>query len=218
MKISAFSKTYHGVTVLDVPELELHPGKIYSIIGSNGCGKSTYAKILAKVLPPDQKGPQLDAGITVGYIPQKNYAFRMSTKANILLGSSDSVKAERLMEVLQLDSLASQRADRLSGGETSRMALARLMMKQFDLVILDEPTAAMDVETTFLSENLIWEYAKKSGCVLLLITHSLQQAKRIADEILFFHKGQLFESGPKERLLFAPTRPETRQFLEFYGI
>lgn len=84
--------------------------------------------------------------------------------------------------------------------------------------ILDEPTAAMDVETTFLSENLIWEYAKKSGCVLLLITHSLQQAKRIADEILFFHKGQLFESGPKERLLFAPTRPETRQFLEFYGI
>ena len=218
MKISAFSKTYHSVTVLDVPELELQPGKIYSIIGSNGSGKSTYAKILAKILPADQKKPQLAADITVGYIPQKNYAFRMNTKSNILLGGPDKTKAEHLMEVLQLSGLASQRADRLSGGETSRMALARLMMKQYDLVILDEPTAAMDVETTFLSENLILEYAKESGCALLLITHSLQQARRIADEILFFHKGQLWESGPKERLLFSPTRPETRQFLEFYGI
>lgn len=218
MRVSAFSKTYNGVTVLDVPELEFRPKKIYSIIGSNGSGKSTYAKILAKILPADQKGPQFDADIIVGYIPQKNYAFRMSTRSNILLGGSDRTKAEYLMEVLQISGLADQRADRLSGGETSRMALARLMMKSYDLVILDEPTAAMDVETTFLSENLILEYARESGCVLLLITHSLQQARRIADEILFFHKGQLWETGPKEKLLSSPIRPETRLFLEFYGI
>ena len=98
------------------------------------------------------------------------------------------------------------------------MALARLMMKQYDLVILDEPTAAMDMETTVLSENLIVSYVKESGCALVLVTHSLQQARRIADEVLYFHKGELAEAGTKEQVLNNPASEKTRQFLEFYGV
>ena len=127
MKISAFSKTYEGRTVLDFPGLELEPGKIYAVIGANGSGKSTFAKILAGVLPADRRGKWLDGG-SVGYMPQKNYAFRMSTKANILLNGSDENRANKLMEAIQIHHLASKRADRLSGGETARMALVRLMM------------------------------------------------------------------------------------------
>ena len=217
MKIAAFSKTYEGRTVLDFPGMEVQPGKIYAVIGANGSGKSTFAKILAGILSADRKGKWLEGG-TIGYMPQKNYAFRMTTKANILLNGDDKVRAERLMDAIQICHLENKRADKLSGGETARMALVRLMMKHYDLAILDEPTAAMDMETTLLSEKLILEYVKETGCSLILVTHSLQQARRVADEVLYFHKGKLLESGPKEQVLYEPEAPETRQFLEFYGV
>ena len=216
MNIQAFSKTYDGVTVLDFPGAELQPGTICAVIGANGSGKSTFAKILAGVLPADQKGRLRDEA-SVGYLPQKHYAFRMSTRGNILLGGRDAARANELMDALRIRHLEKKRADRLSGGETARMALARLMMKQYDMVILDEPTAAMDMETTAAAEDLILNYTRQTGCILILVTHSLQQARRVADEVLFFHKGALLESGTKDRVLSAPTQPETTQFLDFYG-
>ena len=217
MKIHAFSKTYEGRTVLDFPGTELEPGKICAVIGANGSGKSTFAKILSGVLKPDRRGPLSDVK-SVGFMPQKNYAFRMTTKANILLNGPDEARADRLMEAIQLTELSSKRADKLSGGETARMALVRLMMRAYDLVILDEPTAAMDMETTLLSEKLIAEYVRETGCALILVTHSLQQARRIADEVWYFHKGSLLEAGAKEQVLDTPERAETKQFLEFYGV
>ena len=217
MNIAAFSKTYEGRRVLDFPGLTLHPGKIYAIIGANGSGKSTFAKILAGVEQADRRGAVLTGG-TLGYMPQKNYAYRMRTKANILLNGRDTARAERLMDAIQIRHLENKRADKLSGGETARMALVRLMMRRYDLVLLDEPTAAMDMETTLLSEQLIEGYVRETGCALILVTHSLQQARRIADEVWYFHRGSLLESGAAETLLHAPKKAETRQFLEFYGL
>ena len=217
MKILPFSKTYEDRCVLDFPGMELKPGKIYAVIGANGSGKSTFAKILAGILPADKRGARTEGG-SIGYMPQKTYAYRMSTKANILLNGSDEAKANALMDAIQIRHLESKRADRLSGGETARMALVRLMMKRYDLVLLDEPTAAMDMETTLLSEKLIAEYVRDAGCSLVLVTHSLQQARRIADEAWYFHKGALLEAGPKEQVLMSPEKAETRGFLEFYGV
>lgn len=217
MKLLPFSKTYEKRCVLDFPGMEVTSGKIYAIIGANGSGKSTFAKILAGILPADKKGRFLETGI-LGYMPQKNYAFRLTTKANIFLNGKDESRANALMDALQIRHLEHKRADRLSGGETARMALARLMMKSYCLVVLDEPTAAMDMETTLLSEKLIVEYVRESGCSLILVTHSLQQARRIADEVWYFHKGKLLEAGPKEQVLYNPERLETKQFLEFYGV
>ena len=214
MKLQAFSKTYDGTTVLSFPGMELEKGKIYAVIGANGSGKSTFAKIIAGVLPADRKFC-LEA--SVGYLPQKPYAFRMSVKKNILLTGDDEESANDLMEALGLRHLEKKRADRLSGGETARMAMARLMMSAYQLVILDEPTAAMDMETTAAAERLIQEYTQRTGCAMILVTHSLQQARRVADEVLFFHKGTLKEAGPKEQVLLTPRQPETRQFLDFYG-
>ena len=217
MKINAFTKTYEGRQVLNFPGMELEKGKIYCIIGANGSGKSTFAKLLAGVLPADGRGALLEKGVSVGYMPQKNYAFHMKVKANVLLANRDEEKARRLMQAMQIDHLADKRADHLSGGETARMALARLMMKDYDLVILDEPTAAMDVATTGLAEQEICRYVQKSGCALALVTHSLRQAQRLADEVLFFHEGRLMECGAGEKLLKNPEKAETRQFLDFYG-
>ena len=217
MKIQAFTKTYAGRRVLDFPGMELESGKIYAVVGANGSGKSTFARILAGIIKADRKGPYLDTA-SVLYMPQKPYAFRMDTEANIRLGSREYKLANKLMEDLQIDYLASKRADRLSGGETARMALARLMMRSCDLAILDEPTAAMDMESTLLAEKLIVDYVGRINCTLILVTHSLQQARRIADEVLYFHGGKLLEHGTKKQVLQQPQMPETRQFLEFYGI
>lgn len=217
MKIAAFTKTYAGRKVLDFPGAELERGKIYGVIGANGSGKSTLARVLAGALPADQPWSKIEPGLSVGYMPQKNYAFRMSVRSNILLGGKDKARAEQLMEALQIAPLADKRANRLSGGETARMALARLMMRRFDLLILDEPTAAMDMESSKLAEGLILDYCRESGCALILVTHSLQQARRTADEVMFFHGGQLLEQGAKEKLLYNPDEAETKRFLEFYA-
>lgn len=214
MILPAFSKTYHGVKVLDFPGLELQPGKIYAILGANGSGKSTFAKIAAEVLPADQK---CRIPGSVGYLPQKPYAFRMTLRKNILLTAGRPERADELMRTLSLTELKEKRADRLSGGETARMAMARLMMKRYDMVILDEPTAAMDMESTSAAEKLILKYVRETDCVLILVTHSLQQARRVADEAIYFHKGRLLENGPAEHVLYHPALAETRKFLEFYG-
>lgn len=218
MKIAAFTKSYDGRRVLNFPGMELERGKIYCVIGANGSGKSTFVRVLSGLGPADEPGAVLDGGVSVGYLPQKAFAFRMSVRANILLGGRDEARAALMMERLRISSLADKRAKLLSGGETARMALARLLMKKFELLILDEPCASMDMEATILAEELIKDYCRETGCTLLLVTHSLRQARRMADEILFFHRGELLEAGEKTKLLSAPEREETRRFLEFYGI
>ncbi|MBO4948159.1 MAG: ABC transporter ATP-binding protein [Peptococcaceae bacterium] len=217
MNVPAFSKTYDGVKVLNFPGMSFEKGRIYAILGANGSGKSTFAKILSGMLPSDQK-KTVRLGSGLGYLPQKNYAFRMSVRDNLMLNGTDAARADALLDALQIRHLQHKKADRLSGGETARMALARIMMKSYNVLILDEPTAAMDIKTTILSEKLIQQYVQETGCTLLMITHSLQQAKRIADELLFFHEGMLLEHGAKENLLTSPQTKELRQFLEFYGL
>lgn len=217
MNVPAFSKTYDGIKVLDFPGMQFENGKIYAILGANGSGKSTFAKILSGMIPSDQNKTMLNK-VVLGYLPQKNYGFRMSVKKNLLLNGSDEERADKLLKALQIQHLQDKRADRLSGGETARMAMARIMMKSYDVLILDEPTAAMDIETTILSEDLILQYVKETGCSLIFITHSLQQAKRIADEILFFYNGKMLERGAKAQVLATPSTSELEQFLKFYGV
>lgn len=217
MKTAAFTKTYNNRRVLTMPGIELTAGQITAVIGANGSGKSTLAKVLAGIEPPDQKIRPLEAG-GLGYMPQKSYAFRMSMERNITLNGRNRSRAGQLMEALQISQLSHQRAKKLSGGETAKMALARLLMGRYELLILDEPTAAMDMESTLAAEALLRQYCKETGCSILLITHSIQQARRIAEQVIFLHQGQLMEQGETARVLAAPSEEQTKRFLEFYGI
>ena len=142
----------------------------------------------------------------------------MSTEKNILLNGSDPARAAELMKALGIDTLARQSAKKLSGGETARMALCRILMGRYDLLILDEPTAAMDMESTLAAEDLIRETCDRQGCAVLLITHSIQQARRVADRVIVFDQGRLVEEGPGNRVLGEPQQEQTRRFLEFYGV
>ena len=216
MKTTAFTKTYGRRVVLSLPELELPQGKITAIIGPNGSGKSTFAKILAGIERADEK-TEIISGISVGYLPQKSFPFRMSTEKNILQNGNDPVRAKELMTALGIDALAKQSAKKLSGGETARMALCRILMRRYELLILDEPTTAMDMESTLASEKLMQETCRAQDCALVLITHSISQARRIADRVIVLHQGALIEQGDSAQVLSEPKWEQTKRFLDFYG-
>ena len=217
MIIPPFTKTYGRRTVLRTPQLTFDPGKIYVLIGPNGSGKSTFARITAGVLDPDEKnGKHVSDGV-IRYMPQKSYPFRMSVRRNIMLSGGDPERAEELIRRLNLTAIEQQKISSLSGGETARMARVRVLKKPSDLLILAEPTSAMDMESAMISEQLITEYRNLYGSAVLLVTHDLSQARRLADEVLFFQEGELYEYGPAEKLLYHPQKEITRRFLEFYG-
>ena len=217
MRISAFTKTYGDRFVLEIPEIELPKGGITAVIGPNGSGKSTFARILAGIEHTDRKRAVLSEA-SVGYLPQKSFAFRMSTEKNILLNGGDVSAAAELMKEFGLDTLARQSAKKLSGGEAAKMALCRMLMGRYDLLILDEPTAAMDMESTQTAERLIRNTCTRDNCSLVLITHSISQARRLADRVIFLDHGKLVEQGDTMQVLNAPKQDLTRRFLDFYGI
>ena len=217
MNTTAFTKTYNRRVVLELPELTLPEGQITAVIGPNGSGKSTFAKILAGIERADGKKPIL-SGVSVGYLPQKSFPFRMSTEKNILTNGNDPARAAALMKALDIGALAGQSAKKLSGGETARMALCRILMRRYDLLILDEPTTAMDMESTLTAETLVRTTCEEQGCAILLITHSISQARRISDRVLVLHQGRLIEQGECRQVLNEPQQEQTRRFLEFYGI
>lgn len=220
MELNALTKHYGDRLVLDFPAFQFEPGGRYAILGANGSGKSTLARILAGVIPADQR-LQLQPDCSVGYMPQKSLGLHLSVTQNLRLAAPDGPEGERrvqaLLEELDLLPLARQDGSRLSGGETARLALGRVLARPWDVLILDEPTAAMDISSALRAEACILRYQQETGCTLLLITHALAQAGRLAQQVLFLHQGQLWEYGPCRQILPHPTRPETREFLRFYA-
>ena len=216
MKINALSKTYEGRKVLSTPSFELLNGEICVLVGANGSGKSSLAKAIAGVISDDFGAKSFEEKLNVGYMPQKSYAFRMNVLRNLLLAGGDETGAMEMLDKLGIAHLAKAPAKKLSGGESARMALGRVLMEKHDLIILDEPTASMDMESTALSEALIVDYCKKSGAAVLWVTHSLAQARRVADKAMFLRKGEMIEFGNAEKLLNEPEKEETKEFLKFY--
>lgn len=216
MNLPPITKTYGGRRVLDLPVLELADGTIHAVIGANGSGKSTLARILAGVIKPDQ-GSFPCAGQT-GYMPQRSYSFRMSVVRNLQLTGAGRDRAMAQLETFGLAGLARQNAKGLSGGETARLALARVLMEDHPLLILDEPTAAMDVAAAIRSEEILLEYQARTRCTVVLVTHSMTQARRMAGQVLFLKDGHLAEQGETGQVLSHPRCADTRAFLDFYAL
>ena len=216
MKLPPITKTYGGRRVLDLPALELADGAIHAVIGANGSGKSTLARILAGVTKPDQGGfPSMGQA---GYMPQRSYPFRMSVVRNLQLTGAGRDRVMAQLELFGLAGLARHNAKGLSGGETARLALARVLMEDHPLLILDEPTAAMDVAAALRSEEILLDYQVRTGCTVVLVTHSMTQARRLAGQVLFLKDGHLVEQGETEQVLSHPRCADTRAFLDFYAL
>lgn len=205
----------------------LESGKTYAVVGANGSGKSTFAKAVAGIIPSDQKLrilTQKEEGqkIRIGYLPQKPYAFRMSVKRNLLLNRGKQKdarkKGEMYIKKMGLEQVARSNAKNLSGGENAKMALARLLIQDYDILILDEPTAAMDIHSARCTEEILKQYQQDTGCCMIVVTHSLKQADRMVDMVCFFKEGSMIEYGKADQVLHQPQKQETRDFLDFYDL
>lgn len=196
MIIPRIKKTYQDQLVLDFPEMEIPDGSLIAIVGPNGSGKSTLGRILAAVIKADDDCPKISSE-RVGYMSQQAFAFRLSVKNNLLQNKDTALskeeneaRAEELMKTLRLSELAGKNAAKLSGGQKQRMSLARILMKDYKVLILDEPTASMDPEIIPVAEALILNYQKRTNCTILLITHSLEQAGRLSEKIIQLQNGK----------------------------
>jgi tungstate transport system ATP-binding protein len=216
------TKRYEGRTILDVPQLTFEAGKRYALIGVNGSGKSTLLRLLAGTLKPDSgeiKGVPL---ADMGYMPQSPYAFSFSVHKNVDIALQKTAQlAESALAVLKtvgLSDLAHARGNKLSGGETQRMAFARMIGQPRALLLLDEPTSSMDIRGTDQIEALLLKYAAANACMVIFSTHSPAQALRLAQEVVYLDQGKVVEQGCVEQVINNPRMDSTRLFLQHWRL
>lgn len=222
IRCTALKKAYGARFALDIPELSLADGGRYALIGPNGSGKTTLLRILAGVLAPD--GGDVRTGLRkseIGYLPQSPYAFDVSVLKNVQLalrGRDTQRLAERALERVGMQNLAGESGRRLSGGETQRMALARMIAVPRRLLLLDEPTSATDIRAGGIVEQALLSYAEETGCTMIFSSHAPSQALRLATHVAMLQDGKLAEFGEAGQVLHAPKAPETQAFLAHWRI
>lgn len=220
--INKACKTYAQRRVLCIESLSFLPNRRYVLMGPNGSGKSTFMRILSGVIKPDEGASIIKNGIAdYGYVPQHPYAFNSSVLKNVMMAMNNNTPpaiALKALEEVGIADKAYQRANKLSGGESQRLALARVLVNKRQLLLLDEPTAAADVSGTELIESAIDRYWQLTKCTLIATTHSPAQALRIADEVLFMHEGRIIEKGAPSDILLNTKNEIVSDFLKYWRL
>jgi tungstate transport system ATP-binding protein len=214
-----------GVPVLEGVDLVVEAGGRTVLLGPNGAGKSTLLRVLHGLIPPS-------AGSVVwGYastrphgqamVFQRPVLLRRSAADNIryaldLAGVNGSEADARIAEALDevgLRALAARPARVLSGGEQQKLAFARVWALRPEVLFLDEPTASLDPAAARSVEQIIADIHAR-GTTIVMTTHNLVQAKRLADDVLFLHEGRITERTPAREFFAAPRSAEGAAFLE----
>ena len=220
MELVNLQKRYGARVALNLSALSIREGERVALIGPNGSGKSTLLRLLAGIIRADQGSISL-GGLSrtqIGYLPQHPYAFDLSVQKNVelaLAGEAEkAMLAQAALERVGLLHLAKARANRLSGGETQRMALARVLAWPRKLLLLDEPTASADIQAIDLIQRAILEYVEQTYCTLILSTHMPSQAMRLSTRVLALDGGNIGELGETEQVLQSPQAESTQAFLK----
>jgi len=214
-----------GVTILDRVKLILDAGAPTMLIGPNGSGKTTLLRVAMGLLAPS--GGRVTWGGREHAPPdrrailfQRPAMLRRSAAGNIryALAAAGVARAERVARIdallaeVGLAGLAKRPARRLSGGEQQRLALARALALDPTVLFLDEPTASLDPAATKAIEDIVRTVTAR-GVKVVMSTHDLGQAKRLAGDVMFLHRGRLIEHCPAEEFFAAPRSEEARKFI-----
>jgi tungstate transport system ATP-binding protein len=213
------------VTILDRVSLALTAGAPTVLIGPNGAGKSTLLRVAMGLLPASRGlvtwgGRESSPPTQRAILFQRPAMLRRSAAGNVryALASAGVPRAERadsaaeLLAQVGLEGLEQRPARRLSGGEQQRLALARALARNPDILFLDEPTASLDPAATKAIEDIVRSVAKR-GMTVVMSTHDLGQAKRLAGDIVFMHRGRVVENAPAADFFSAPRTDEARKFI-----
>jgi ABC-type phosphate transport system ATPase subunit len=158
----------------------------------------------------------------MAYLPQETYLFDMSVIKNITItmGKDKNLESRgrKILENVNMNGFADSSARSLSGGETQRVAVARVLALEKQLVLLDEPAASIDISSSTLVENLIVKTNQETGSTIIFTTHNPSQAARIANEVIIMWEGKIIEKGRPLEIFNFPHRDETKEFLRNWRI
>jgi len=214
-KLKNLKKTYDQRTVLDLDRLCLERNRILALLGPNGAGKTTLLEILAFLARPNAGDIWFDSekvNFTHGnlmalrkkvvLVQQQPILFSTTVSKNVefplKIRNTPKAKRERIVgELLSLVGMEMFRhaiAHKLSGGETQRVAIARALACSPEVILMDEPTASVDVENQITIERIIREINREKRISVIFTTHNLIQASRLADETVFLYEGRVAQS------------------------
>lgn len=233
-KLHNIVKRYQEREVLNINQLEIPEGKIYTILGPNGSGKTTLLRIMALLLVNDQgslevfgekvnwsKNQILRLRRQMSMVTQTAFMFHGSVFYNVAYGlrkrkdTGREIK-RRVDEALEMVGMSAYReADSrtLSGGERQKVAIARALVLEPRVLFLDEPTSNIDIASAAEIEKYILYINETWGTTIILVTHNLFQARRLADEIIFINEGRIIEKGQAEEVFERPRDERTAAFL-----
>ena len=232
--VNNLKKAYDGNTVLDIRELNIGRNTVTAVIGPSGAGKTTLLQILDFIEEPSEgvitfngetykKGGKisLETRRKMMMVFQKCVLLNSTVYENIaytlrIRGEKRKAIRERVFCILELIGLkdkAHRRALTLSGGEAQRVAVARAIVAEPDLLFLDEPTANLDPANVALIEKLVLHAKLNYGSTIIAVTHNMYQAKRTADNVIFMMNGRVIEEGPPQKLFGNPENVMTKAFV-----
>ncbi|MEP5151572.1 ABC transporter ATP-binding protein [Planktotalea sp.] len=215
-----------GKVILGPVDLALEAGKFTIVLGPNGAGKTTLLRMLHGVERMSGgrltlAGTDKDARQEQAYVFQSPIMLRRSVRANLtyplqLIKTPKDVIERKVHDWagrIGLEDALERHAPRLSGGEKQKLALARALIREPDVLFLDEPCANLDGRSTREIEALL-QAANARGTSIIMTTHDLGQAKRLASDVVFLLSGAVHEAGPARTFFDAPQTAEARRFLQ----
>lgn len=229
LELDRVSFRHQGQNLLQLPSLRLGIAGRTIIMGPNGAGKSLLMRLCHGLLQPSTgtirwlgrpNASKHELRRRQAMVFQRPVMLRRSAEANVVYalavqGLSRRESRRRAGEALEhmgLSALAQRPARVLSGGEQQRLALARAWALRPDVLFLDEPTSALDPAATKAVEDAVQIFSQ-SGTRIVMSTHDLGQARRLADEVIFLCKGKLLEQTPAEQFFNAPNSEEAAAFI-----
>ncbi len=224
--------TYGRRTVLRVEQLTVRAGDLLGIVGPSGAGKSTLLRVLALLEPPTAGvlyfggntepvhwPPPLDVRRRVTMVFQRPLLLTDNVFRNVAFGlrarGADNIRprVEQALEMVGLGHMAHAPAHTLSGGELQRVALARALVLEPEVLLLDEPTANLDPYNVSVIEEALKRLRHHNHTTIVLVTHNVFQARRLADRVMFLLDGECVETADTETFFESPNDPRTRAFV-----
>jgi len=223
------TKKFGSVTAIDSLSLQLEASNIIVIVGVNGSGKTTLLRLLAGLEEPDfgsiiinnsvKKTNELRQLSTLVF--QKTTMFNRTVFSNLEFGlklrgyekGTIKKKISEALDIVGLEGFENRNAKKISGGEQQRVALARAFLLEPKILLLDEPTSNLDVNSAKIIEKVLQE-RKKSDNIIVLSTHNLYQAKRLGNEIVHIHEGKIINQAKQKDFFSKPKNKITEKFIK----
>ena len=207
----------NGRTILNIPHAFIPADRITACIGPNGAGKTTLLKLLAGLIKPDTGTVQFSFASKTALVLHHTPMIKASTWANLALvkevdNAITDKEIEYALKQVGLSELAQTPSHRLSAGERQKLCLTRAILQKPNLILLDEPTANLDPNSTEQVEEMIRQF-NNDNADLLFSSHLLAQVQRLAQYILFIDQGELKEKGPTGPFFSNPQTTSAKRYL-----